>query len=295
MDANLEADNPFADPQETAAATLHLDWTMRQYLEHEGRSRSYLWDLLMTSPYEMEWGRDRRESAAMRMGTAIHTAVLEPHLLDTHYTVWDVRDENGKLKARNPRHKEYAAFLAAATANGQEVLTEEEWATVQKVREYVVARKGVRALLDGGMAEKSVTWRDPKTGEWCKARPDFVDPNRGWVIDLKKCDAPNMWKRGQLNLWKALAEVEHRGYHMQAAMIREGLSYVGIDVKEHWLMWVRSEGAPLIAMTRLQADHMKDGHELFREGIDLYHKCKQSGEWPAPAPQTCDLPYEKEL
>src|SRR5512133_3499649 len=76
-----------------------------EYLQLPGLSISAL-KLLRQSPLKFKHNltAPRVETAAMALGTAVHTAVLEPHRLPTDYITWEGGTRRGK---------EWDAFKAA--------------------------------------------------------------------------------------------------------------------------------------------------------------------------------------
>ena len=114
---------------------------------------------VMQSPYHY-WSRfidPNREplipTAAMRFGTLVHCAVLEPHELAKRYQL-----------APDRRTKEGKAAAVEMAANGIEAVSEIDFAQAMQMADAVNANKEVAYLLSNGKAEQSLWWDDIATG-----------------------------------------------------------------------------------------------------------------------------------
>ncbi len=256
--------NPFEAP---TMEGLVDGLTLAEYHALDGVSRSTLIRLLRMGPWAFDFERQRgfEESDAMRLGSACHTAVLEPDLFCTFVVEY----------AGTRRGPKWEEFKAEADAAGTTVLTKTQYATCERLRKYVAGRKGIRNLLDRGMAEKSLFHMDEETGVRVKVRPDFLDPEAGFALDLKfpgRIDG----KHRQSQIW------EH-GYHMQAAMFLEGANRVFDGaIKESFILWIRTTGAPEVEFRSMPQEWMDLGRQEYREALDLYAKCTAKDEWPRP-------------
>lgn len=116
------------------------------------------------------------QSDAMAFGSAVHTAILEPHLFNDQYAIsekFDKRTKAGKEGA--------AAFEAANT--GKLILDQDDLFKISKIKENCLAIPAVKGALEVFEKEKSLTWNEGELK--FKARLDLVDAKNGVVIDLK--------------------------------------------------------------------------------------------------------------
>ncbi|MEY2748165.1 MAG: Synechococcus phage, partial [Cyanobacteriota bacterium] len=111
-------------------------------------------------------------TAAMTIGSALHTRVLEPHLFDDEYAVaphCDRRTKEGKMI--------WADFEAEAA--GKTLLKAEDALQIAAMADSLRRHPAARVLLNkAGKAEQSYFWTDDETGEKCKCRPDFHTDDR---------------------------------------------------------------------------------------------------------------------
>jgi len=113
-------------------------------------------------------------TTAMRLGTAIHTAILEP---DAFPDVYSVRPDG--IDLRTKEGKAWAADNAHLT-----LLRPEDYATCVGIADALRRNPITRALLAKGVAEMSYQVHDPEYGIDLRIRPDFVTAS-GMMVDLK--------------------------------------------------------------------------------------------------------------
>jgi hypothetical protein len=135
---------------------------------------------VMQSPYHY-WSRylnpqrpTMEPTAAMRLGSLAHCAVLEPDELHNRYAIApDRRSNAGKAAA------------ADMAARGLEAVTEADMALAANMAIAVQGHPYAGALLADGKAEQSFWADDIATGLRVKARPDWYFG--GTIVDLKTC------------------------------------------------------------------------------------------------------------
>lgn len=188
----------------------------------------------------------------------------------------DLLRENGKpVTLWSDVQEEWAETVA-----GRIVLTQDEWDQLHAMRDAVMAHPVASKLLTSvpGTAEQSVYWNDPITGELCRCRPDYWR-NDGILVDLKTTD--------DASLDEFSRSVAKWRYHVQAPYYLDGcaqaIQQAGLDlgVPRHFLFLVVEKKPPYgVAVYQLDADSMELGRQQYRQDLDLYHRCRQAGEWP---------------
>lgn len=129
---------------------------------------------------------------------------------------------------------------------------------------------------DRGTHEVSLFWVDDKTGLWCKARPDFLpnEPGNMFTREYKTARSvePSAFSR----------DVFNHGYHVQAAMVIEGIKRVmGIERPMPVAILAQEKEPPFLTQPFVFApEQMLYGHELFRSALDMFAECLDSGVWP---------------
>ena len=213
------------------------------------------------SPYHY-WSRylDLKRSApeptaAMRLGSLVHCAVLEPEELLQRYGVCGPRNTKAG--------KEQAERMAA---DGIEAVTQSDMALALSMAASVRVHPAAAALLAHGKAEQSFWWDDATTGLRCKCRPDWY--NGTTVVDLKTTTdaSPASFARS----------VATFRYHVQASHYLAGLHGA-----ERFVFIAVEKTAPYaVAVYELDAAAMAAGDELRQRDMRVIADCQATKEWP---------------
>lgn len=129
--------------------------------------------------------RPHQPTASQRFGTAVHAAVLEPHVWRSDYVVYTQGARRGR------------SWKAFQTANrGKEILTKEEYSAIAGCASQILSTVVVQTddgqsftvadLVALGSCEKNLYWIDEATGLVCKARIDLFLEHV--TLDLKTTD-----------------------------------------------------------------------------------------------------------
>jgi hypothetical protein len=206
-------------------------------------------------------------TAAMRLGSLVHCAVLEPDELLQRYGVAPDR--------RTKAGKEQAERMAT---EGMEAVSESDMALALSMASSVRQHPAAYALLAQGKAEQSFWWDDATTGLRCKCRPDWYYGST--VVDLKTTTdaSPSGFARS----------VATFRYHVQASHYLAGLHGA-----ERFVFIAVEKTAPYaVAVYELDAEAMAAGNELRLRDLRMIADCRATGEWPGYGDQcqTLSLP-----
>lgn len=203
-------------------------------------------------------------TAAMRLGTLVHCAVLEPDELALRYAI-----------APDRRTKEGKAAAAEFEAAGIEPVPAADMATAIAMRDAVRSHPDAAALLKDGKAEQSFWWDDQLSGLRCKCRPDWMTGNT--LVDLKTTTDAS--PRGFAK------SVAHWRYHVQAD------HYLCGTPMSHFVFIVVEKTYPFaVGVYRLDSDAMDHAITLRRQNLQTIADCRAIAEWPGYAAQTISLP-----
>ena len=243
------------------------------YHAHPAVSKSHL-DLIARSPLHY-WARyiDPKRvipepTPAMRIGSAVHTHVLELHKWDAEYIVapdgLDRRTKAGK--------EAWAAF--EAEANGRTVLSREDADLVMHMGRAVLSHPAAAMLLGmAGEAETTHMWTEPTTGLQCKCRPDWLTSD-GIVVDLKTTEdaSPREFRRS-IAKWR---------YHCQAGWYTAGLE-AATGERPAGFIFIAVEKKPPFAVGVYAADQemIHHGYDTAMRDLQTLAECKSNGRWPA--------------
>jgi len=238
-----------------------LDMPNEEYHKYKGISKSGL-DKIDRSPAHYKFREYKDPTRAMAIGTAIHTAVLEPERFKKEYCITEA-----KVRTAKP-YKD-----AKAIHGGELTLTEPEGKKVTNMQKAVESNPIAMELLEGeGNAETSAICTDPETGVIIRARYDWIN-NDGIVIDLKKTQ----------DVRKFAKSVFDYRYHVQEAMYSFIYELItGEPLKAFYFLAVEEEAPHSNEMFLLDDTAREIGQYYFRKNLRAYAECVNSGNWPHP-------------
>lgn len=178
--------------------------------------------------------------------------------------------------------------------NGQrQVLTQEQWEQLHRMRDAVMAHPAAAALLTGapGVAERSVYWRDPVTGLLCRCRPDFWRAD-GIIVDVKTTeDASAEAFARSISNWR---------YHVQAPYYLDGINTMRSQYKpaagglampacpaKAFVFLAVEKNARVVngvalgvAVYVLDNESIELGRIEYQQDLARIAECKRAGVWP---------------
>lgn len=246
------------------------------YHSGHGISKSGL-DLIAKSPLHywaayLDPNREpRTETPAMKLGTAIHTAILEPDAFADRYRVMPEG-----LDRRTKAGKEiYEALLLDAETNDATLISAADQQTALQIATNVRRHPLARNILRDGKAEQSVFWTDAETGVLCKCRPDWLlDPNPNpAILDVKSTTdaSPDGFMKSAYTY----------RYHVQAAWYLDGLE-AATGMKPDSFMFLAIEKEPPFAVAFYYADEamIAAGRAEYQRHLRTFAACAASDTWP---------------
>jgi len=236
-------------------------------------SRSRLATLVDGTPLDFFAGEPPEESAAMRLGTAAHLAILEPDRFDAlvrPLPKFDMRTTVGK----------HARAAWDETNPGAIAVPEDDYEVAVEAAAMVRRKKGPATALREGGAELSLCWRDG--AEYLRARPDFASVERGIVVDVKTT-------KRDLSDRQAVTVLTDGYAALQASMITQGiLALTGKKVATYLLMvrLARPVDMRLVHIGDLEGgplDWLELGDAQLERALRVYRQCAAQGSWPGHA------------
>ena len=239
--------------------------TEQEYRQAEGVNKSTLWELRKSpAHYQYILTHQREDTPALRIGRAIHSAVLTPTAYKREWTVIPA-DIDRRTKAGK---EEYAAFMEQN--KGKEILTSEEAETVMQIAKAIKRNKAVSELLKGTRREKPIFWTNDG-GIPCKCRIDAM--KTGIVIDLKTTTdaSTDAFTREALKY----------GYDVQAAHYLDGYQTTQGGKMPKWY-FIAVEKAEPYAINIIKAGLDFIDHGILRRNqlFQLLEECKETNRYP---------------
>lgn len=249
-----------------------------EYHRHGSTSKSQL-DQFAKSPahYLASLTTQRKETAAMRIGSLFHGLVLEPERVKIAVApVCDKRTKDGK-----------ATWESFCLENAEaEIVTADEGEMLNGMAESIRKHQAASALLNGdGIAEGSCFWFDERSGELCRCRPDFYRRDLGIIVDLKSTEdaSPAGFAK---SIWKY-------AYHRQAALYMDGVSESTGDIIKGFVFVAVEKSAPYaVGVYRLDMQGEEAGRVSYQSLLLDLAGCKINRNFPAYSPriETISLP-----
>lgn len=216
---------------------------------------------------------ERKESAALDLGSALHCAVLEPEKFASEFLVspkFDRRTKEGKA----------AAAEFEAKAQGKTVIDAEQMEAVEAMKTSILSHEIAKGMLTGGEAEYSYYAKDPTTGLLLKTRPDYK--NAGALIDLKTCQDAS--REGFI---KACINF---GYALQAAFYLDVYNLAtGENLTEFFFVAVESSAPHAVACYKMGETEINLGREQYKKAL------KALAEFKKDETKILDFGYEKKI
>lgn len=203
------------------------------------------------------------DSAALRLGRAIHCAVLEPAKFEAFYKPAekvDSRTTYGKTVVEARRKEVGVTWLPV-----------EERARVLRIRDSVLNNEKIkRCFHEDSRTEVSCYWRDEETNVLCKARADLL--SNLIIYDLKTTEDAT-----ETAFLRAIINYK---YHLSAAWYIEGFSRFGY---KNLFGWFAVEKDPPYA-TKIYTpsqEMLETGLIEAKNALITYAECVTTGVWPA--------------
>jgi exodeoxyribonuclease VIII len=212
---------------------------------------------------------------AQEMGTATHTAMLEPKRFQRTYAA--------APEGLDKRTKAGKASWAKLVASGRTILRAEEYDHIDGMSAAIWAHPVASELLSGeGANELSIVWDEHlKAGPVrCKARVDRLTYHEGWptVVDLKKTrDAsPRNF------IW----DIGRYGYHIQIAMYLRALEAATEPMERRFIILAVEDEPPHgIVDYELDAQSLAEAQGQLFDCLEQWAECVASDEWPGYPPK----------
>ena len=249
------------------------------YHAARGVSKSDLSEILDWTPAHWKARKEEphEETDAMRFGTALHAAVLEPERFASEYEI--APDVDRRTKAGKETWE-------AAQAGGKILLKMDQMRAIGQMRDNILDLHAVQVLLSSGEAEVSLfahlTDFHPLRG---KCRPDWLNAEQSAILDLKTTVDARPQKFN-----KAVFEFH---YEMQVAYYSHIYNLRTGDTLRAFVFVAVEKTPPYAAAAYvLDAPAIEYGGVECRRALDIFQRCFANDDWPGYSRQveTIGLP-----
>jgi hypothetical protein len=233
------------------------------------------------------------KTAALERGTALHLAVLEPHLFTDRYIVL------GQCEGMTAK-KDRCRYQGSVYRDGRsycgthdpgtgtplsadiEVISAKDYDAVLGMATAISAHPRACGLFEGrGLFEATVIFDDPETGMRCKCRPDRLIDRARMNVDVKTTfDAAP---------WAFPRQAENLGYFRKLSWYRRALRTIGWDYEMTTVLAIES-AAPYDLVCYLMDESSLDSADAEMSRLmRQYVRCMESDTWPGYADDLIEL------
>lgn len=225
------------------------------------------------------------ETPALAFGRALHCAVLEPELFARSYVAAATehpyrRPTPLQRNAKKPSQETLDAIAYwddwNARMAGKTEISAEDAERIRAMCRAINADPYAGKLFQGGVAEATAVWNDPRNGLLCKARMDYYLPAMGIVVDLKTTDDAS-----DAGFARSIANYR---YHVQHAHYASAFAATGNELRAFLFVAIEKEPPYCVAVHCIDAEAEARGIELRDRAMDTLAECLRSDTWPAYAP-----------
>lgn len=229
---------------------------------------------------------DGEETPALAFGRALHCAVLEPELFATSYVAAATehpyrRPTALQRNAKKPSQETLDAIAYwdrwNAQMAGKTEISADDAARIMAMCASIAAHPIAGKLFQGGVAETTAVWNDPRNGLLCKARMDYYLPSSGLVVDLKTTDDAS-------DTGFARSVANYR-YHLQHAHYASAFAATGNELRAFLFVAIEKDPPYCVAVHCIDAEAEARGIELRDRAMDTLAECLRTDTWPAYEPR----------
>lgn len=255
---------------------IYPDISNDAYHAGPGISKSGLWTIHTKTPAHYRFA-ERDDNPVFDLGTAIHTAILEPEKYEA--TVF-----KGPADRRGNK---WTDAVAEATNLGKLLLTAGDYEAALVVRDAVHADAWVNAIITQGnpLVENSAYAVDEVTGVLRRCRPDLHRTDLGVMLDVKSSVSahPDDFARSVINY----------GYHAQEAFYTDTFRDAGGSIDAFCFLVVEKKAPFAFAIYELPPSIVDEGRVIMRKALDTYAECERTGSWPAYGGGVQELSFKR--
>lgn len=255
------------------------DLPAEQYHRSAGVSNSAL-KAFRRSPAHYR-ARHHKSTKALRFGSLLHMAALEPELLRASIAV------EPKLDARTKEGKALRAKFAEDNA-GKDIVSDSDHAMLVGISRSLEEHKASREILRGpALRESSAYSIHERTGLLTRSRFDMLPNGADFIFDLKSCE-----DAGREAFSKALSEYR---YYVQAPFYLDNATRCGEPRKRFIFCAVEKEEPFAVALWEVDQDSIEQGRDEYEAQLSLFAECVEYDSWPAYSSkiETISLPKYK--
>lgn len=254
-------------------AGFHRGVPMWKYLGLEAFGSAHL-SALAISPlhYQHLMSQGSRDTEATDLGSAVHTAVLEPERFDELYVTEPDPCKVAPGYEKPRATKAYKDARAALEATGRQVLKFETADRIGEMADAIRSNEHVAKLLQRA-PERELTMIWDRDGRRCRGRADMLGD--GVLVDLKTTRTLRFFSP---------FEITKLGYYRKLAWYRDGLRRLGREIKHHFLIAAESSPPYDVGVFAMDEAALEFGAIECDGLMETLLECERTNTWPGMFP-----------
>jgi hypothetical protein len=201
------------------------------------------------------------QTPAMRIGSMVHRAVLEPETLAGAWVV--------KPQGMNFATKEGKEWKAAQTVP---IIAPEEDEMIRGIRDSVWAHPIAKRVLKGAKTEVCLFAQD-NDGTLRKGRLDALPAAGNAILDLKTTASAD-----PSEFEKSIAKYR---YHVQAAYYLDLCQMLGLEKTQFIFVCVEKDAPYAVGVYAIDPQAIEFGRREYQRDLRLIRTCEAEGRWPS--------------
>lgn len=203
-------------------------------------------------------------STAFEEGTLTHALILEPHIIETEYAIYEGLRKAGKLFEEFVENNPNKRIISIAQMTRAERL-------FAAYSALPVATK----LVSGGLSEHSMN--GSIIGVPVKSRADYINVTDGYIVDVKTTSGPT-------DIEAFRASCLQYCYDLSAALYCDIAAQVYGKLFDFYFV-VLSKTDWQCAVYKASSEFLTQGNVGVTTALVLYKKCLESGVWQLTQPR----------
>lgn len=251
---------------------------MEDYLAHPAIGSSLLKKIIADNPAEFLAAskKKNKETKATILGTAVHTAILEPNYLFEQYAFqpqdWGPRNVGEGAKLWNAFKKEHSDKIC---------LGFEEAVMITTALEAGKRHAALQKILSNNCRTEVTAYTD--YGDIAlKSRIDILEDDQH-IWDVKT-------HSGDMSIDDIQKTIYNNGYHFQGAQQFKVFTEVGFPIRSVGWIFISTQKADVhIVIVRASRKLLDAGLEDHDYAVGRLRRCMSSGEWPGYSDEITEI------
>jgi len=217
------------------------------------------------------------------MGTATHTAVLEPEDLEKKVVRGLQIQKRSKVDKETWAHFEMEHY-------GKIILPFKKFDAMMEMEKKVRAHPGLARLLAmAGDTELTVAGECPLTGVPTQVRLDKYIPELKMILDLKTVAGKFGSRPNPIRFKRDLGNY---GYHRQGHIYEKIAVQQGLEVEHYVIAVVQKDPPHFVYLVRLDEQALEIGGIELEQAQRIFAECWENNDWPDYGEGITDITVE---